>query len=73
MSCLAGCGKHCFGVTYTYIDLYRFAGPMERHHAEAELMKRENSTYLVRYRSRECREYAISIKYVSLLSGFMNV
>uniref|UniRef100_A0A671S0I2 Guanine nucleotide exchange factor VAV3-like n=1 Tax=Sinocyclocheilus anshuiensis TaxID=1608454 RepID=A0A671S0I2_9TELE len=41
----------------------RFAGPMERHHAESELMERENSTYLVRYRSRESREYAISIKY----------
>uniref|UniRef100_A0A673FU79 Guanine nucleotide exchange factor VAV3-like n=1 Tax=Sinocyclocheilus rhinocerous TaxID=307959 RepID=A0A673FU79_9TELE len=40
-----------------------FAGPMERHHAESELMERENSTYLVRYRSRESREYAISIKY----------
>ncbi|XP_026139008.1 guanine nucleotide exchange factor VAV3-like isoform X1 [Carassius auratus] len=40
-----------------------FAGPMERHHAECELMERENSTYLVRYRSRESREYAISIKY----------
>uniref|UniRef100_A0A673G0B7 Vav 3 guanine nucleotide exchange factor b n=1 Tax=Sinocyclocheilus rhinocerous TaxID=307959 RepID=A0A673G0B7_9TELE len=34
-----------------------------RHHAESELMERENSTYLVRYRSRESREYAISIKY----------
>ncbi|RXN25835.1 guanine nucleotide exchange factor VAV3-like protein [Labeo rohita] len=40
-----------------------FAGPMERHHAESELMERENSTYLVRYRSRESREYALSIKY----------
>ncbi|ROL44779.1 Guanine nucleotide exchange factor VAV3 [Anabarilius grahami] len=40
-----------------------FAGPIERHHAESELMERENSTYLVRYRSRESREYAISIKY----------
>uniref|UniRef100_A0A9J7Y2Q4 Vav 3 guanine nucleotide exchange factor b n=2 Tax=Cyprinus carpio TaxID=7962 RepID=A0A9J7Y2Q4_CYPCA len=41
----------------------RFAGPMERHHAESELMERDNSTYLVRYRSRESKEYAISIKY----------
>ncbi|XP_052404617.1 guanine nucleotide exchange factor VAV3 isoform X2 [Carassius gibelio] len=40
-----------------------FAGPMERHHAESELMERENSTFLVRNRSRESREYAISIKY----------
>uniref|UniRef100_A0AAR2KKI5 Vav 3 guanine nucleotide exchange factor b n=1 Tax=Pygocentrus nattereri TaxID=42514 RepID=A0AAR2KKI5_PYGNA len=41
----------------------RFAGLMERHHAEAALMERENSTYLIRHRSRECSEYAISIKY----------
>ncbi|XP_037386981.1 guanine nucleotide exchange factor VAV3b isoform X1 [Pygocentrus nattereri] len=40
-----------------------FAGLMERHHAEAALMERENSTYLIRHRSRECSEYAISIKY----------
>ncbi|KTG40466.1 hypothetical protein cypCar_00002871 [Cyprinus carpio] len=58
-----------------------FAGPMERHHAESELMERENSTYLVRYRSRESREYAISIKYElveyykqhSLKEGFRNL
>ncbi|XP_077481025.1 guanine nucleotide exchange factor VAV3 [Stigmatopora argus] len=40
-----------------------FAGPMERLQAEAELINRINSTYLVRHRSRECTEYAISIKY----------
>ncbi|KAG9343613.1 hypothetical protein JZ751_013783 [Albula glossodonta] len=40
-----------------------FAGSMERHQAEAELMDRGNSTYLIRLRSKECREYAISIKY----------
>uniref|UniRef100_A0A8C2EM36 Vav 3 guanine nucleotide exchange factor b n=1 Tax=Cyprinus carpio TaxID=7962 RepID=A0A8C2EM36_CYPCA len=40
-----------------------FAGLMERQHAESELMERDNSTYLVRYRSRESKEYAISIKY----------
>uniref|UniRef100_A0A3Q2YK50 Vav guanine nucleotide exchange factor 3 n=1 Tax=Hippocampus comes TaxID=109280 RepID=A0A3Q2YK50_HIPCM len=40
-----------------------FAGPMERLQAEAELINRVNSTYLVRHRSRECTEYAISIKY----------
>uniref|UniRef100_A0A8C1PZD8 Vav 3 guanine nucleotide exchange factor b n=1 Tax=Cyprinus carpio TaxID=7962 RepID=A0A8C1PZD8_CYPCA len=45
------------------IILILFAGPMERHHAESELMERDNSTYLVRYRSRESKEYAISIKY----------
>ncbi|XP_041736191.2 guanine nucleotide exchange factor VAV3 isoform X2 [Coregonus clupeaformis] len=39
-----------------------FAGPMERLQAEAELISRGNSTYLVRHRSRELTEYAISIK-----------
>lgn len=42
--------------------LRRFAGPMERLQAEAELINRVNSTYLVRHRSREYTEYAISIK-----------
>ncbi|XP_055364029.1 guanine nucleotide exchange factor VAV3 isoform X2 [Betta splendens] len=41
----------------------RFAGPMERLQAEAELINRVNSTYLVRHRGREFTEYAISIKY----------
>uniref|UniRef100_A0A8C6SYW4 Vav guanine nucleotide exchange factor 3 n=1 Tax=Neogobius melanostomus TaxID=47308 RepID=A0A8C6SYW4_9GOBI len=40
-----------------------FAGPMERFQAEAELINRVNSTYLVRHRSKEFTEYAISIKY----------
>lgn len=40
----------------------RFAGPMERLQAEAELINRVNSTYLVRHRSREYTEYAISIR-----------
>ncbi|XP_054481555.1 guanine nucleotide exchange factor VAV3-like isoform X2 [Anoplopoma fimbria] len=40
-----------------------FAGPMERYQAEVELLDRENSTYLVRHRSKECTEYAISIKF----------
>uniref|UniRef100_A0A8C2BTZ1 Vav guanine nucleotide exchange factor 3 n=1 Tax=Cyprinus carpio TaxID=7962 RepID=A0A8C2BTZ1_CYPCA len=40
-----------------------FAGPMERLQAEAELLNRRSSTYLVRHRSREFNEYAISIKY----------
>ncbi|KAM6971620.1 guanine nucleotide exchange factor VAV3 [Tautogolabrus adspersus] len=40
-----------------------FAGPMERLQAEAELLNRVNSTYLVRHRSKEYTEYAISIKY----------
>ncbi|KAG9483272.1 hypothetical protein GDO78_009289, partial [Eleutherodactylus coqui] len=40
-----------------------YAGAMERVQAEVELMNRENSTYLVRHRTKEIREYAISIKY----------
>ncbi|TDH05928.1 hypothetical protein EPR50_G00127540 [Perca flavescens] len=40
-----------------------FAGPMERHQAEVELLDRGSSTYLVRHRSKECTEYAISIKF----------
>ncbi|XP_007423487.2 guanine nucleotide exchange factor VAV3 [Python bivittatus] len=40
-----------------------YAGTMERLQAEAELINRENSTYLVRYRTKESGEYAISIKY----------
>uniref|UniRef100_A0A3Q3ILR3 Vav guanine nucleotide exchange factor 3 n=1 Tax=Monopterus albus TaxID=43700 RepID=A0A3Q3ILR3_MONAL len=38
-------------------------GPMERLQAEAQLINRVNSTYLVRHRCREYTEYAISIKY----------
>ncbi|KAF4117095.1 guanine nucleotide exchange factor VAV3b isoform X1 [Onychostoma macrolepis] len=53
----------CLPRTVDYSAQPWFAGPMERHHAESELMERENSTYLVRYRTRESREYAISIKY----------
>ncbi|KAK9979585.1 hypothetical protein ABG768_013007 [Culter alburnus] len=53
----------CVPRTIDYSGQPWFAGPIERHHAESELMERENSTYLVRYRSRESREYAISIKY----------
>ncbi|XP_026230101.1 guanine nucleotide exchange factor VAV3-like isoform X2 [Anabas testudineus] len=40
-----------------------FAGPMERYQAELQLLDRGNSTYLVRHRSKECTEYAISIKF----------
>ncbi|XP_047444413.1 guanine nucleotide exchange factor VAV3-like isoform X3 [Mugil cephalus] len=40
-----------------------FAGPMERYQAEEELADRGNSTYLIRHRSREFTEYAISIKF----------
>ncbi|KAL0966916.1 hypothetical protein UPYG_G00302220 [Umbra pygmaea] len=40
-----------------------FAGPMERHQAEVDLMDRDNGTYLIRYRTREFTEYAISIKF----------
>uniref|UniRef100_A0A672JRA9 Guanine nucleotide exchange factor VAV3-like n=1 Tax=Salarias fasciatus TaxID=181472 RepID=A0A672JRA9_SALFA len=44
-------------------EWFRFAGPMERYQAEVELLDRGNSTYLVRHRSKECTEYAISIKF----------
>lgn len=43
---------------------FRFAGPMERYQAEVVLVDRENGTYLIRHRSKESSEYAISIKYV---------
>lgn len=41
---------------------YRYAGAMERLQAETELINRLNSTYLVRLRTKESGEYAISIK-----------
>uniref|UniRef100_A0A8C2EHB7 Vav 3 guanine nucleotide exchange factor b n=1 Tax=Cyprinus carpio TaxID=7962 RepID=A0A8C2EHB7_CYPCA len=53
----------CVPRTVGYSAQPWFAGLMERQHAESELMERDNSTYLVRYRSRESKEYAISIKY----------
>nr|XP_046178301.1 guanine nucleotide exchange factor VAV3b isoform X2 [Oncorhynchus gorbuscha] len=40
-----------------------FAGPMERQEATVKLMDRENSTFLIRHRTRESNEYAISIKF----------
>uniref|UniRef100_A0AAY5EWA1 Vav guanine nucleotide exchange factor 3 n=1 Tax=Electrophorus electricus TaxID=8005 RepID=A0AAY5EWA1_ELEEL len=40
-----------------------FVGRMQRIQAEAELVNRKNSTYLVRHRGQESNEYAISIKY----------
>lgn len=43
-------------------NCFRFAGYMERYQAEEELQDRGNSTYLVRHRSKECTEYALSIK-----------
>lgn len=42
--------------------LVRFAGGMLRVQAEATLLNRQNSTYLVRHRGHENNEYAISIK-----------
>ncbi|XP_078791549.1 guanine nucleotide exchange factor VAV3 isoform X3 [Oryzias latipes] len=42
---------------------FRFAGPLERYQAEVELLNQENGTYLIRHRSKECNEYAISIKF----------
>uniref|UniRef100_A0A6Q2ZK58 Vav 3 guanine nucleotide exchange factor b n=1 Tax=Esox lucius TaxID=8010 RepID=A0A6Q2ZK58_ESOLU len=38
-----------------------FAGPMERHQAEVELMDRENSTYLIRHRTRELQNWAVRV------------
>uniref|UniRef100_A0A3Q3JXJ9 Osteoclast-stimulating factor 1 n=2 Tax=Monopterus albus TaxID=43700 RepID=A0A3Q3JXJ9_MONAL len=40
-----------------------YAGPMERYQAGVELLDQENGTYLVRHRSKESSEYAISIKF----------
>ncbi|KAM7400267.1 hypothetical protein PAMA_004798 [Pampus argenteus] len=40
-----------------------FAGPMDRDQADVELLGRENGTFLVRHRSKECTEYAMSIKF----------
>uniref|UniRef100_A0A8C5WK52 Vav guanine nucleotide exchange factor 3 n=1 Tax=Leptobrachium leishanense TaxID=445787 RepID=A0A8C5WK52_9ANUR len=40
-----------------------YAGAMGRGQAETELMNRENSTYLIRLRTKESGEYAVSIKY----------
>ncbi|XP_047223544.1 guanine nucleotide exchange factor VAV3-like isoform X3 [Girardinichthys multiradiatus] len=53
----------CVPKPIDYSSQLWFAGLMERHQAEVELMDRGNSTYLVRHRSKECNEYAISIKF----------
>uniref|UniRef100_A0A7N6FLZ4 Vav guanine nucleotide exchange factor 3 n=1 Tax=Anabas testudineus TaxID=64144 RepID=A0A7N6FLZ4_ANATE len=53
----------CVSSTSFLSSTLQFAGPLERLQAEAELINRVNSTYLVRHRSREYTEYAISIKY----------
>uniref|UniRef100_A0A8C9U1D9 Vav 3 guanine nucleotide exchange factor b n=1 Tax=Scleropages formosus TaxID=113540 RepID=A0A8C9U1D9_SCLFO len=55
--------KPCPCVSINFSVIFQFAGPIERPQAEAELIDRENSTYLVRHRSKEFAEYAISIKY----------
>ncbi|XP_024908272.1 guanine nucleotide exchange factor VAV3b isoform X4 [Cynoglossus semilaevis] len=55
--------QHCCGGAETDHGCFRFAGPMERYQAEVELLDRENRTFLVRHRSKECTEYAISIKF----------
>uniref|UniRef100_A0A3Q2R1A7 Vav guanine nucleotide exchange factor 3 n=1 Tax=Fundulus heteroclitus TaxID=8078 RepID=A0A3Q2R1A7_FUNHE len=55
--------RPCPCVSSFYFHSCLFAGPMERFQAEAELLNRVNSTYLVRHRSKEFTEYAISIKY----------
>ncbi|KAJ0023070.1 hypothetical protein NQD34_015204 [Periophthalmus magnuspinnatus] len=53
----------CVSAPVFLVFVPQFAGPMERFQAEAELINRVNSTYLVRHRSKEFTEYAISIKY----------
>ncbi|XP_035994342.1 guanine nucleotide exchange factor VAV3 isoform X2 [Fundulus heteroclitus] len=53
----------CVPKPVDYSSQLWFAGLMERYQAELELMDRGNSTYLVRHRSKECNEYAISIKF----------
>ncbi|XP_077581104.1 guanine nucleotide exchange factor VAV3-like isoform X1 [Stigmatopora nigra] len=53
----------CLPKRVDYSSQLWFAGPMERCQAEMELRARGNSTYLVRHRSKECTEYAISIKF----------
>lgn len=53
----------CVPKPVDYSDQPWYAGTMERLQAENELMNRVNSTYLVRQRTKECGEYAISIKY----------
>uniref|UniRef100_A0A8C5APR2 Vav 3 guanine nucleotide exchange factor b n=1 Tax=Gadus morhua TaxID=8049 RepID=A0A8C5APR2_GADMO len=45
------------------VSAEKFAGPMERSQAEVELLNCENSTFLVRHRTKESAEYAISIKF----------
>uniref|UniRef100_A0A3P8WIM5 Vav 3 guanine nucleotide exchange factor b n=1 Tax=Cynoglossus semilaevis TaxID=244447 RepID=A0A3P8WIM5_CYNSE len=53
----------CVPKPVDYSAQHWFAGPMERYQAEVELLDRENRTFLVRHRSKECTEYAISIKF----------
>ncbi|XP_009574483.1 PREDICTED: guanine nucleotide exchange factor VAV3-like, partial [Fulmarus glacialis] len=53
----------CVPKPVDYSSQLWFAGAMERLQAESELINRVNSTYLVRHRTKESGEYAISIKY----------
>uniref|UniRef100_A0A8D3C099 Vav 3 guanine nucleotide exchange factor b n=1 Tax=Scophthalmus maximus TaxID=52904 RepID=A0A8D3C099_SCOMX len=55
----------CVSVHIVY-GWFRFAGPMERYQAEVELLDRGNGTYLLRHRSKEGTEYAISINQEAL-------
>uniref|UniRef100_A0A6Q2YQ49 Vav 3 guanine nucleotide exchange factor b n=1 Tax=Esox lucius TaxID=8010 RepID=A0A6Q2YQ49_ESOLU len=48
-----------------------FAGPMERHQAEVELMDRENSTYLIRHRTRELQNWAVRVCVLSCMHAFL--
>uniref|UniRef100_A0A8C6ULT5 Vav 3 guanine nucleotide exchange factor b n=1 Tax=Neogobius melanostomus TaxID=47308 RepID=A0A8C6ULT5_9GOBI len=40
-----------------------FAGPLDRSQAEEELQERDHGTFLIRNRSKECTEYAVSINH----------
>uniref|UniRef100_A0A8C6UH88 Vav 3 guanine nucleotide exchange factor b n=1 Tax=Neogobius melanostomus TaxID=47308 RepID=A0A8C6UH88_9GOBI len=42
---------------------FLFAGPLDRSQAEEELQERDHGTFLIRNRSKECTEYAVSIKF----------
>ncbi|XP_068197474.1 guanine nucleotide exchange factor VAV3-like isoform X2 [Antennarius striatus] len=53
----------CVPKPIDYSSQLWFAGLMERYQAEVELQDRGNGTYLIRHRSKECTEYAISIKF----------
>ncbi|XP_062920897.1 guanine nucleotide exchange factor VAV3 isoform X1 [Mobula hypostoma] len=53
----------CVPKRMDYSGFAWFAGAIDRHQAEAELINRENSTFLVRQRPKQLDEFAISINY----------